>query len=291
MPFDLCKIGQLLKTTREEKGLTYEEVSKALFIRKRVIEAIEAGNWEVLPHPVYVRGYVTQYASFLKIEDAVEAAMLPPAPPVPEAPVAHVAPHMEETTTVVMPKKEREKRASWWAWEPKKKIVGAAMMGAVVVGFLVFQNLPKPSYAPAPAQSGASSQQQTTLAAPMEAASTVPAAEASPYQTVETSGSQPIEASPSQPASPGPYDKQEERIVLETKKLTIACQERTWVRIIIDGTETKEFTLNPEEVVMLNAKDRFDLLIGNAAGVKLIYNGKDVGLTGQVGEVKHINLS
>lgn len=285
MPFDLYKIGQLLKSTREEKGLTFEEVSKALFIRKRVIEAIEAGNWEALPHPVYVRGYVTQYASFLKIDEAVEAAMLPAAPAAPEVPPAQV----EET--VIVPKKEREKRASWWAWEPKKKIVGVATMGAVVVGFFVFQNLPKPSYVAPPAQTGENAQQQATIIAPAQAASTVPAPEASPYQTVETSGSQPVEASPSQPVGPAPYDKQEERLVLETKKLTIACQERTWVRIIIDGTETKEFTLNPEEVVMLNAKDRFDLLIGNAAGVKLIYNGKDVGLTGQAGEVKHINLS
>ena len=69
MPFDLCRIGRLLRETREEKGLTFEEVSEALFIRKRVIGAIEAGDWDNLPHPVYVKGYVTQYAALLKIAD------------------------------------------------------------------------------------------------------------------------------------------------------------------------------------------------------------------------------
>jgi transcriptional regulator with XRE-family HTH domain len=72
MPFDLCRIGQLLRQTREEKGLSFEEVSEVLFIRKRVIGAIEAGDWGSLPHPVYVKGYVMQYAAFLNMADLLE---------------------------------------------------------------------------------------------------------------------------------------------------------------------------------------------------------------------------
>ena len=67
MALDLCKIGQLLRETREKKGLTFDEVSNALFIRKRVVGAIEAGDWDNLPHPVYVKGYVTHYATLLNI--------------------------------------------------------------------------------------------------------------------------------------------------------------------------------------------------------------------------------
>ncbi len=69
MPFDLARIGQLLRETREHQGLSYEEISEVLFIRKRVVGAIEAGNWRELPDPVYVRGYVRQYAAFLDIAD------------------------------------------------------------------------------------------------------------------------------------------------------------------------------------------------------------------------------
>lgn len=46
------------------------------------------------------------------------------------------------------------------------------------------------------------------------------------------------------------------------------------MRIVIDGTEQKEFMLNPKEVVKLKAKQSFALLIGNAGGVKLFYNGR-----------------
>jgi hypothetical protein len=78
--------------------------------------------------------------------------------------------------------------------------------------------------------------------------------------------------------------------VLELKKLVIACKERTWVRIVIDENEKKEFMLNPEEMVAFNAKEGFDLLIGNAGGVTLFYNGNDIGFEGENGEVKRVRL-
>ena len=55
------------------RGITFDEASNALFIRKRVIGAIEAGDWDNLPHPVYVKGYVKQYAVFLNILDLLES--------------------------------------------------------------------------------------------------------------------------------------------------------------------------------------------------------------------------
>ncbi len=72
MPFDLVKIGQLLRDTREKQGMTPDEVSRELFLGKRVVGAIEAGDWESLPHPVYVRGYVRQYGAFLNIVDLLK---------------------------------------------------------------------------------------------------------------------------------------------------------------------------------------------------------------------------
>lgn len=72
MPFNLCRIGQLLRETREKRGLTFDDVSNALFIKKQAIEAIEAGDWDHLPHAVYVKGYVTHYATFLNMLDLLD---------------------------------------------------------------------------------------------------------------------------------------------------------------------------------------------------------------------------
>jgi len=71
-PFDLRKIGNLLKSAREERGLTHDEVTGVLMIRRQVLDAIEAGEWDGLPSAVYVKGYVMQYASFLDIVDLVQ---------------------------------------------------------------------------------------------------------------------------------------------------------------------------------------------------------------------------
>lgn len=74
--FDLTRIGLTLRKRREEKGLTLEETALALFISKRAVGAIESGDWEGLPHAVYVKGYVTDYASFLGMPAEARAELV-----------------------------------------------------------------------------------------------------------------------------------------------------------------------------------------------------------------------
>ncbi len=257
IPFDLRKIGQMLKSAREEKGITLDDVSNALLIKKRVIGAIESGDWDSLPYPVYVKGHVKQYAALLKIADLLGAEMIS-SENQPSPAVKGVA---AGATNEGAPK----------GWGQKKKAVAASAVGALVVGFLVFQNLPKKASVAPVAQSVGRN-----------------------YQTVQASASaQPVEASTNRRSVEASRvsAKESEKAVVTSKKLAIVCQERTWVRIVIDGAEQKEFMLNPEEAVTLDAKRNFDLLIGNAGGVKLFYNGKDTGFTGEHGEVRHISLS
>ena len=258
IPFDLHKIGQMLKDTREEKGLTLDEVSTALFIKKRVIGAIESGDWDSLPYPVYVKGYINQYAALLHITDLLTAEMISPEnQPSPEVQVVAEAPKHERT---------QEGRG------PKNKVIAASAAGALLVGFLVFQNLPGKAYVAPPAQSVESTYQTPVRTSArthsVEAGTTSQAAEESPVAAEES-----------------------EKVIATSKKLAIVCQERTWVRIVVDGAERKEVMLNPKEVVMVSAEKSFDLLIGNAGGVKLFFNGRDTGFTGKSGEVRHIDLS
>jgi cytoskeleton protein RodZ len=247
MSFDLGKIGQMLKVAREEHHLSLQEVSEVLFIRRRIIEAIETGNWEILPHAVYVKGYVEQYAAFIGIRDNIDEQLKQD-----NACTQHYIP-LEISKT--------EDVKTWWG--ARKKAVGLSAVGAGIIVFLVFQNIQKPSY--------------SVVSSPQKPSYSV----VSPYQT----GPRDLRT-----VSGGLYETSGEAIIAETKKLMIACQQRTWVRIVIDGAEKKEFIMNPEEVVVLSAKDGFDLLIGNAGGVKLFYNGKDTGFAGEEGEVRRINL-
>ena len=265
MPFDLCKIGQLLKHAREEKGLTLEEVSHALYVRKSMIGAIESGNWQGLPHLIYVRGYATQYASIVDALDLLQAEVASEEGPPPQ----------EEPQALCAPRPAAPRR-----WGFQIRAAAGVGLAGIVVAFLVFQNTQRPAYvAPLP--------QHQTVQNGYRGIATDPAA---PYQTVAAQPAvdyQKVEADPAASV----YDNPEEKLVVETKKLTITCRERTWVRVLIDGSETKEVMMNPDEVVMFNAKEKFDLLIGNAGGVKVFYNGKDTGFTGEDGEVKRVNFS
>lgn len=68
MSLDLLRIGQLLRQEREERALSLADISEALLVRKSVVEALESARWEHLPHQVYVKGYVKQYARYLGLE-------------------------------------------------------------------------------------------------------------------------------------------------------------------------------------------------------------------------------
>jgi len=60
--------GPLLKKIREAKGLELSEVAQRTKIAERHLRAIEAERFDELPAPVYVRGFVTQMARFLRVD-------------------------------------------------------------------------------------------------------------------------------------------------------------------------------------------------------------------------------
>ena len=70
--FDLRPIGKLLREAREGKGLSLSEVAEFLLIKKSTVSSIELGDWRLLPHPVYVKGYVKSYAAYLDVYDRIE---------------------------------------------------------------------------------------------------------------------------------------------------------------------------------------------------------------------------
>ncbi|MEJ2038519.1 MAG: DUF4115 domain-containing protein, partial [Desulfosarcinaceae bacterium] len=75
------------------------------------------------------------------------------------------------------------------------------------------------------------------------------------------------------------------RITLEIKAV-----EPTWLKIITDDQTPKEYNLDAGDSLDLEAKTRFSLLIGNAAGVQLTLNGKPVPVPGKSGQVVTLQL-
>ncbi|HXL02200.1 MAG TPA: helix-turn-helix domain-containing protein [Candidatus Atribacteria bacterium] len=63
------KLGEILREKREEKKLTYDEVSGATHISSRYIAALEEENWDKLPGRAYALGYLKIYSRFLGLNE------------------------------------------------------------------------------------------------------------------------------------------------------------------------------------------------------------------------------
>lgn len=61
-------LGARLKATREEKGLSLDTVADELRILKRHLEAIERNDYDNLPQAAFTRGFIGNYAKFLKLD-------------------------------------------------------------------------------------------------------------------------------------------------------------------------------------------------------------------------------
>jgi cytoskeletal protein RodZ len=61
-------VGLLLKNRREQKGHTVYEVAEALCLSSEIIKTLESDNFDSLPEPPYVRGYLRSYAKFTDID-------------------------------------------------------------------------------------------------------------------------------------------------------------------------------------------------------------------------------
>lgn len=61
-------LGERLAKKRAALGYDIKEAERATRIRAKYIELLEAGNYEKLPPDVYVRGFLKNYANFLKLD-------------------------------------------------------------------------------------------------------------------------------------------------------------------------------------------------------------------------------
>ncbi|MFI4919567.1 MAG: helix-turn-helix domain-containing protein [Legionellales bacterium] len=56
-----------LSTVRKKKGYSIEYVASTLHLRARVIELIENSEFNLLPEPVFIKGYIRAYSKLLDV--------------------------------------------------------------------------------------------------------------------------------------------------------------------------------------------------------------------------------
>lgn len=67
-PAEAASVGQSLRSAREKKGLTLEDVAAQTRIPRRHLESLENSDWERLPAPTYTAGFAKSYASAVGLD-------------------------------------------------------------------------------------------------------------------------------------------------------------------------------------------------------------------------------
>lgn len=63
-------VGERLRSAREEKGFSLEDIAAETRIPLRHLESLEAGDWERLPAPTYTIGFAKNYAGAVGLDRA-----------------------------------------------------------------------------------------------------------------------------------------------------------------------------------------------------------------------------
>ena len=251
-------IGDLLRRERERQNLSIKDIEKATSIRALYIDAIEKGEYKTLPGEVYAKGFVRNYANYLKLNaNEIVNAFNEEMHPQEELHEAAGSFSAEEARQEQSTERNREeyrgpKITSLESYPMEKSSHGVrnALMVAVAVFVVAFAALiafggdEEPS-APAPraktqTQQGQKPGQKQTEAAPKAA---------------------------------------------DGVEVKLSFTDRCWTEVVVDGKTEFEGTAEKGKVLTLKGKDKVHITAGNAGALNYSLNGKDMGAIGQKGEV------
>lgn len=271
--------GRMLAEARIAKGLTVAEVADKLKLTTRQVEALEGEDYERLPAAVFVRGFVRNYARLL---DLPQDSLLAVAESVAE-PTEKITAHSEELRFNASPVRR-------WLLLPMAVM---ALFLVLVAGLYAWLSRGEEAYVPdaAPAsQALAVPVQPVEPAAPAVAAPPADPAAEVPAEAVPAGPGAAAPAIPAVPAAPGavpvpaPAAPQPAAPVATGHVVQLTADELdSWIEVV--SADDKRYTrlLRTGEQMTLRGSPPFRLIVGNAATVRLTYDGRSIDLTPYIG--------
>ncbi|BBO86400.1 helix-turn-helix domain-containing protein [Desulfosarcina ovata] len=95
---------------------------------------------------------------------------------------------------------------------------------------------------------------------------------------------------PATPAAQTDADPLMPVMVSEKLRLKVVAVEQTWLKVIVDGQNTRSYDLKPEERLELEGTRNFNLMIGNATGLQIFLNERPVKIYGSSGQVVSLKI-
>jgi cytoskeleton protein RodZ len=270
--------GAQLKAAREAKGLTVDEVAESLRLHTRQIAALERDDYGYFCAPVFVIGYVRNYARLLDMDpEPLLAGLGSRAPKVPAV--------KAELTSTNIPMKRRR------VFEETRWIIAGVAVIAVVLSIWAVNRHPRPANPQtASAESGAAMPAAPTQRPqPTDAPAADATAISQPNPPPDGAAANP-ESVPAPPAAvhaaskeatpaPGtkPQTKAPEAKAAPAKpaQVVLRLKADSWIEIADAAGERLVARMGKAgDEVKLHGQPPFDVLLGNASNVEVEYNGK-----------------
>jgi len=255
-------IGDLLREAREARGHSLEDVEKATRIRVKYLEALESGDFGVLPSATQARGFLRNYAQFLGLDaEAVLARYGEAVNKKSFLSLAAPRPKPVEGARSERPTLARARRPRLLSPDLLIAAVVTLGLGSLLLwgGAQLASGLaatPTGTRAPATATPGAG----TAAARP------------------DTPTPLPVAASPTVPL-PTPLPN------YSGVNLIVRAEQRAWLSVKVDGVEVFAGLMVPGASKEFVGQQVVEVATGNGLGTRVIWNGRDQGTLGEIGEV------
>ena len=292
----MMSVGETLRQQRLRRKVQLREVSEELKISSRMLEAIEADEYDKLPGGVFAKSFVRQYAGVLGLDEEEVAAQFEQTVRSPE--LTHLAELRRPRPATDLPRMD-ERRFS----RGRSRSVLPSLIAVVVVMLICSgvygwwqrsrqlaatrQQIPRAMQArraaPPPA---APTQQRRTPIQPQPAVATTAAGNVAPASA--TAASQPAAF---QPGVPQPLVPDAEPSGTGAVRVELVATEPVWVSVQRDGRSIFQGELKPNEVRTVAANTEVTLKLGNAGGVTIFLNGKPIPPPGPKGQVRTVQLT
>lgn len=273
----LHAIGEYLQQIRLEQARSLEDIAAKTYIPLRILRALEAGQQDTLPEPVFVQGFIRRYGEALGLDGSTLAQSFPVS--------RQIVPEPEQNDdfgSSDVPLQQDASEPSRFADNRSPLLYGGAavLLIAALYGLSrLFTQPQRPTpatvstEAPAPAKTNVSP--APTPQQPNSSASTAPVS-SSPTASPVSPATSPASSAAPKPSSASPVS------------VAVNLNDAAWLQVISDGNVTYEGTLPKGTKRTWTARQELTIVSGNAGAVSTAFNGgaaKVMGTTGQVEEL------
>lgn len=292
----MASVGEILKRERERQGLDLAIIAERTRIKLQYLQALEKNDFDSLPGRFFARSFATQYAEHLGVNNEQLQAELQKDITPPEV-FSSVGPGQEPVQIgrdfYVDPLPE----GSASAVSARKLTASVVMLAAVIVACgTIFWLWQRSQISSTLAESGAPAE----VASKQSAAGTIP-------ETVSPPAAQPLIPQPTPTPVPEtaaaplvteqsaagnvPAAVTDASTLSGRIKLAVVAKEPTWLRITVDGKVKVEKVLNAGEASVMAGNESARILLGNAGGVDVQFNGSSIGAVGPRGQVRTVEFT